>query len=63
MTAEISKKLFLDADYNLVEKVNSENMRMLSQEEKNKLVACMGELEALDPRKVERIKRIMFQNK
>ena len=38
MTAEISKKLFLDADYNLVEKVNSENMRMLSQEEKNKLV-------------------------
>ena len=38
MTAEISKKLFLDAEYNLVEKVNSENMRMLSQEEKNKLV-------------------------
>ena len=39
------------------------NFDQLSQEEKNKLVACMGELEALDPRKVERIKRIMFQNK
>ena len=39
------------------------NFDQLSQEEKNKLVACMGELEALDPRKVERIKRIVFQNK
>ena len=39
------------------------NFDQLRQEEKNKLIACMGELEALDPRKVERIKRIVFQNK
>ena len=39
------------------------NFDQLRQEEKNKLIACLGELEALDPRKVERIKRIIFRNK
>jgi len=39
------------------------NFDQLKDDEKNKLIACMGELEALDPRKVERIKRIIFQNR
>ena len=37
MTAEVSKKVFLDADSHLVDKVNNENMKKLSLEERNKL--------------------------
>ena len=37
LTAEVSKKMFLDADSKLVDKVNNENMKKLSLEERNKL--------------------------
>ena len=37
MTAEVSKKVFLDANSHLVDKVNNENMKELSLEERNKL--------------------------
>ena len=39
------------------------NFAYLRQDEKNKLLACLTELETLDPRKCERMKKIIYQNR
>ena len=39
------------------------NFADLRQDEKNKLLACLAELETLDPRKCERMKKIIYQNR
>ena len=39
------------------------NYDHLKPDERNQLKACLGELETLDPRKIERMKKILFQRR